>query len=121
MSDHEPALDAHATDPGITVYWRPGCGFCSSLRRQLDRHGVPHRLVNIWDDPSAAAFVRSVARGNETVPTVTVGDVSLVNPGIDAVLTAARTHAPDAVPTGYAPPRPNAAARLIGRLLGGGR
>ena len=28
--------------------------------------------VNIWKDPAAAAFVRSVADGNETVPTVTV-------------------------------------------------
>ena len=115
MADHEPSTS------GITVYWRPGCGFCSSLRRQLDRGGVPHRLVNIWDDPSAAAFVRSVAQGNETVPTVTVGDVSLVNPSIDAVLVAASTHAPDAVPAGYVPPRPNAVARLVGRLLGGGR
>ena len=82
----------------ITVYWRPGCGFCTSLRRELDRRNVPHHLVNIWDDPSAAAFVRSVARGNETVPTVAIGDTALVNPGIEAVLTAAMTHAPSAVP-----------------------
>ena len=35
---------------------------------------------NIWDDPDAAAYVRSVASGNETVPTVTVGERSMVNP-----------------------------------------
>ena len=63
-----------------TVYWHPGCGFCSMLKAGLQRDGIPYREVNIWEDPEAAAFVRSVARGNETVPTVTVGSVSLVNP-----------------------------------------
>lgn len=70
-------------DPAVNeavVYWRPGCGFCSMLRAGLQRDGIPYREVNIWEDPEAAAFVRSVARGNETVPTVTVGSVSLVNP-----------------------------------------
>jgi glutaredoxin-like protein len=64
----------------VTVYWRPGCGFCSMLRAGLQREGIETHEVNIWEDPEAAAFVRSVARGNETVPTVTVGSVSLVNP-----------------------------------------
>lgn len=70
------------SDPStdVVVYWRPGCPFCSSLHADLSRAGVAFERVNIWDDPDAAAFVRSVARGNETVPTVTVGDVALVNP-----------------------------------------
>jgi hypothetical protein len=46
------------------------------------RADLQFSLVNIWEDPEAAAFVRSVARGNETVPTVTVGDVALVNPSV---------------------------------------
>jgi mycoredoxin len=50
------------------------------LRAGLQREGIETHEVNIWEDPEAAAFVRSVARGNETVPTVTVGSVSLVNP-----------------------------------------
>jgi mycoredoxin len=49
---------------------------------------VAYREVNIWADEDAAAFVRSVARGNETVPTVMVGDVSLVNPSTRQVLAA---------------------------------
>jgi hypothetical protein len=53
--------------------------------------------VNIWEDPSAAAFVRSVAGGNETVPTVTVGGRSFVNPSAETVLDAARELAPSAV------------------------
>jgi mycoredoxin len=36
--------------------------------------------INIWEDPDGAAFVRSVAGGNETVPTVRIGTRSVVNP-----------------------------------------
>jgi mycoredoxin len=72
----------------ITMYWRPGCGFCSALERQLVRNDLTFEKRNIWDDPTAAEFVRSVARGNETVPTLTIGDTSMVNPSIDEVLAA---------------------------------
>lgn len=83
------------TNPdAITFYWRPGCGFCMGLERRLERLGVPFEKHNIWDDPEAAAVVRSIANGNETVPTVVVGDVGMVNPSADAVLAAVRTHAP---------------------------
>ena len=74
--------------PDITVFWRPGCPFCGSLFRQLEREGVEHRRVNIWDDPDAAAIVRSIARGNETVPTVLVGGVGLVNPSVREIQAA---------------------------------
>jgi mycoredoxin len=79
----DPTDSAAADDDGaggVTVYWRPGCPFCMSLKAGLRRSHVPFRQVNIWSDPQAAMFVRSVAGGNETVPTVTVGDVALVNP-----------------------------------------
>lgn len=66
----------------VTVYWRPGCGFCARLLRDIDAAGLSHARVNIWDNPDAAEFVRSVARGHETVPTVTVGKKALVNPSI---------------------------------------
>jgi len=81
----------------VTVYWRPGCGYCTSLRRDLERRGVVATWVNIWEDDEARAFVRSVARGNETVPTVVVGEWALVNPrGSDVV--AALTQSPRAAP-----------------------
>ncbi len=83
--DVQPSLDAGVAVLEAVVYWRPGCGFCSMLRAGLDRNGTPYREVNIWEDAAAAAFVRSVARGNETVPTVTVGSVSLVNPSAGEV------------------------------------
>lgn len=50
------------------------------LRLALWRHRLPVRQVNIWRDPDAAAFVRSVADGNETVPTVVVAGRAMVNP-----------------------------------------
>lgn len=81
-TDHE----AGRGDAAIAiVYWRPGCPFCAMLRAGLRLKRVPFREVNIWHDPDAAAFVRSVARGNETVPTVVVGSVSLVNPSVGEV------------------------------------
>lgn len=81
--------------PAITVYWRPGCGYCSSLRRGLRRAGVAVVERNIWDDPDAAAFVRSQARGHETVPTVDVAGAVLVNPRVRQVLSTARARGLD--------------------------
>lgn len=99
--------------PEITVYWRPGCGICSALIRQLESKAVPHRRVNIWDDPGAAETVRAAARGNETVPTVIVGPVTLVNPRLDDVLTAAAEHAPQAVPRDWSPKQKGRLARWL--------
>ena len=66
--------------PVADVYWRPGCPYCAALRRDLLRLKVPTRWHNIWDDPDASQFVRSVNAGNETVPTVRVGSTTLTNP-----------------------------------------
>lgn len=100
-------------DDGIVVYWRPGCFFCASLFRQLERRGIPHDRVNIWEDADAAAFVRDAANGNETVPTVAVGPVALVNPNVHTVLEQAAEHAPAAVPESYDPPAPGRLRRWI--------
>ncbi len=72
----------------VTVYWRPGCGYCRVLRRGLDRAGLERTELDIWQDPAAAAIVRSYAQGNETVPTVLVGDRALVNPTAAEVIAA---------------------------------
>ena len=44
------------------VYWRPGCGFCARLFRDLERAEIPYSSVNIWDDEDGATIVRSYAR-----------------------------------------------------------
>lgn len=78
----------------VVVYWRPGCPFCWRLRRALRRRRLPTREINIWTDPDAAAVVRSIADGNETVPTVVVGDIAMVNPTAGQVIDAVRNQAP---------------------------
>ena len=103
----------------VEFYWRPGCGFCMSLERQLRRAGVPMDQRNIWEDPDAAAFVRSVDRGNETVPTVTVGDIALVNPSRHQVVAILADRAPHLLPEGTEAPTLNRFQRVVQRLLGG--
>ena len=70
----------------VTLYWRPGCPYCLLLRLKLRRFGVSVREINIWEEPTAAALVREIAGGSETVPTVTVGDVAMVNPSARRVI-----------------------------------
>lgn len=82
----------------VEVYWRPGCPFCMILRARLKPTSLPTREINIWEDPEAAARVRAVAGGNETVPTVFVGEHAMVNPSARQVMTAVREHAPDLLP-----------------------
>ena len=57
-----------------------------TLRRGLRRSGLATREVDIWSEPSGAAFVRAHAGGNETVPTVDVGGTVLVNPSARRVV-----------------------------------
>ncbi|MGH9307359.1 MAG: glutaredoxin family protein [Acidimicrobiales bacterium] len=83
--------------PAVLVYWRPGCPYCIRLRRQLRKRGLATTDINIWADETAAATVRGVAGGNETVPTVFIGDTSLVNPQAGAVLELASRLAPHAI------------------------
>jgi mycoredoxin len=76
------------TDVAVHVYWRPGCPSCRWLLRPLRRHRIRMVEINIWEDRQAAARVRSVADGNETVPTVFVGSHAMVNPSVLQVLAA---------------------------------
>ena len=91
--------DPTATQP-VTVYWRPGCGFCAGLLRGLEKTGLAHERVNIWEDEAAAAHVRSVANGNETVPTVAVGDVVAFTYEASDADTDPLTFALDTAPAG---------------------
>lgn len=72
--------------PAVEVYWRPGCGYCSAMRTALAGAGVDATWHNIWEDPEKASFVRSVAGGNETVPTVRIADDVMVAPRPRAVI-----------------------------------
>lgn len=108
-----PIVDA------IDLYWRPGCGFCRALETELATTSLPIRRHNIWEDESAAAFVRSIADGNEVVPTVACGDGALVNPSLKDLLGLVAAQAPNLLPEGYEPVNPGRIAGLMRKVLGG--
>ena len=101
--DAPPLPDGLGGGAAVTVMWRPGCPFCSLLLRRLERTGLVFDRIDIWDEPAAAAWVRTVADGNETVPTVRVAGagraVALVNPSVTAVLDQLARLAPDRMPS----------------------
>lgn len=105
MSEHDAGTTTsgssgngnEATDE-LEFFWRPGCPFCAMLERDLDRAGIGVVRRNIWEEPEAAAIVRSVADGNETVPTVRVGGRALVNPPVAEVADLLREVAPQLLP-----------------------
>ncbi|MFF8521813.1 glutaredoxin domain-containing protein [Streptomyces werraensis] len=75
-----------AADGRPVIYWRPGCHYCRRLRFRLGRDARRAHWVDIWRDPAAAAAVRAVADGNETVPTVVLPDGrARVNPDAEWV------------------------------------
>ena len=62
------------------VYWRPGCSYCLRMRMALGRAGKRAVWVDVTRDPAASARVRAANSGDETVPTVFVGEVATTNP-----------------------------------------
>jgi glutaredoxin len=104
-ADDHAGRGSGAEPDAIEFFWRPGCPFCSMLERDLVGSGIPMVRHNIWDEPAAAEIVRSVAGGNETVPTVRVGDRALVNPSIAEVAELVAEVAPAILPA-HDPHRP---------------
>lgn len=86
MLGHRPvsvsaAEGARAAGEGkVVIYWRRGCPFTRRLRMVLGKRGADAVWVDIWADPEAAAYVRSVNGGNETVPTVVIAGEPHTNP-----------------------------------------
>ncbi|EME51151.1 glutaredoxin [Rhodococcus ruber BKS 20-38] len=79
---------------GVEVLWRPGCPFCSGLRRGLRRRGIETVETDIWQDRTAAERIRAVTGGDEIVPTVFIGPVALVNPSVREVESAIERYLP---------------------------
>ena len=82
----------------IDLYWRPGCGYCAMLRRGLDSLGIERVEHNIWESADDAAVVREHANGNETVPTVVVGDRAFVNPSTSELVAHLAANQPHLLP-----------------------
>lgn len=72
----------------VVIYWRRGCPFTQRLLLRLGRRAARAVWVDIWGDPEAAAYVRSVNGGDETVPTVVIDGWAHTNPPPRQVLDA---------------------------------
>ncbi|NED97198.1 mycoredoxin [Phytoactinopolyspora alkaliphila] len=65
----------------FTMYSTAWCGYCKRLKATLNRAGITFDEVDIESDPRAERLVKSVNRGNATVPTLVFSDGSaLTNP-----------------------------------------
>ncbi len=58
----------------ITVYGHPTCPGVPPVRALLGQSKIEYTYVNIRQDPAAAALVRSINNGNESVPTLVFPD-----------------------------------------------
>lgn len=67
----------------ITVYSKPGCAYCMAAKQWLDRFEIPHRIVDVTQDPAALAFIKE--RGHRTVPQLYLGERLLVEGGFNGL------------------------------------
>ncbi|WP_372729680.1 mycoredoxin [Nocardioides sp.] len=65
------------------MYSTPWCGYCHRLKSQLNREGIHFEIVDIEQQPEAAALVEKVNNGNQTVPTLVYSDgTAQTNPSL---------------------------------------
>jgi mycoredoxin len=73
------------------MYSTPWCGYCTRLKRALEREGIEYREIDIEQDPAAADLVMSINGGMATVPTIVLADgTTLTNPPLPELLSALR-------------------------------
>jgi mycoredoxin len=77
---------AQATPTGITMYSTTWCSDCRRSKRWLDDHCIAYTTIDIEQDPAAAAYVRKLNDGNQSVPTIVFPDGTvLVEPSSAAL------------------------------------
>jgi mycoredoxin len=68
------------------MYTTPWCGYCHRLKGQMDREGITYEVVDIEQQPDAAAIVERANNGSQTVPTLVYADGSAqTNPSVAQV------------------------------------
>jgi mycoredoxin len=81
MTDHDPER--------LLLYGRPGCPMVHPVRALLDEAGVTYTYLDIRQDFEAAARLRQMTGGFESVPTVVLpGGRVLVEPGVTTLRRA---------------------------------
>lgn len=84
------------TEQPIIIYGRPNCPGVPPALRLLDAAGVAYEYVDIRQDPEAAARLRAITGGYESVPTLVFPDGrALVEPGTMKLRQALQEDAPD--------------------------
>lgn len=84
-----PSASPIPADGTVLMYSTTWCGYCRRLRTQLDSEGIGYTVIDIEQQPDAAAYVEQVNGGNQTVPTVVYPDGSAAtNPSLAAVKLA---------------------------------
>jgi mycoredoxin len=79
-------VDNPSQSTPFTMYSTPWCGYCHRLRGQLDREGIDYAVVDIEQQPEAAAIVEKANNGNQTVPTLVYSDgTAQTNPSLAQV------------------------------------
>ena len=80
----------------VLVYGRPGCPGVPPVLRLLDAAGMAYEYIDIRQDPDAAARLRTITGGYESVPTVVLPDGrAMVEPGTMKLRQALQERAPD--------------------------
>lgn len=100
----------------LTLYWRPGSPQCARLRGHLRRVGLATVAVDIAQDEAAAARLRALTQGRETVPTLVVDRVVLINPRPHRAVALVAEVRPDLAPP--ATVRRSARIQLVNRVRG---
>ncbi len=62
----------------ILFYSTSWCGDCRRSRKLLDAMKIPYTDINIEEDPDAAAIVRKLNHGAQSVPTILFPDGSVL-------------------------------------------
>ena len=60
--------------PTITVYTKPGCGYCHAAKDLLGRKRLAFHEINIGADVGARAHMIERAGGRTTAPQIVVGE-----------------------------------------------
>ncbi|MDF1500796.1 MAG: glutaredoxin domain-containing protein [Anaerolineales bacterium] len=80
----------------VILYGNPFCPQVYSIRRVLDRSGTEYEYFDIRQDEMAAARVREINHGNESVPTLVFPDSStLTEPSTQELLQKLRGYGED--------------------------
>lgn len=95
MKTEQPPIETIQPSKPIIVYGRPGCPGLPPVLRLLDAAGASYEYIDIRQDLEAAARLRQITGGYESVPTVILPDGrTMVEPGTMKLREALQTSAP---------------------------